>query len=155
MEERLIPEDELIKARVEKLDLMKQLGKDPFAIERYERYASVKKDDEEKKIEPFSTDVMAVYEENEPKDDSPSDFGMNVSMAGRIVSLRIMGKAAFAHIQDRKGKIQVYFRKDDLGEAHEMVKLLDLGDFVGVTGYIFRTRTGEISIHAKELTVLS
>lgn len=155
MEEKLIPEDELITARVEKLEQMRELGKDPFAIERYERYASMKADEDEKSIEPFSTDVMAAYEENEPKEENQPAPELNVSMAGRLVSLRLMGKAAFAHIQDRKGKIQVYFKRDELGDDYNVVKLLDLGDFIGVTGYVFRTRTGEISIHAKSMTVLS
>lgn len=156
MEEHLIPEDELIKTRVEKLERMKELGKDPFAIEKYERYASIKMPNgEEKQIEPFSTDVMAAFEENEPKEESESASELNVSLAGRIVSLRIMGKAAFAHIMDRKGKIQVYLKRDDLGENYELLKLLDLGDFLGAKGYAFRTRTGEISIHVREFTVLT
>ncbi|MCE5197803.1 MAG: lysine--tRNA ligase [Armatimonadota bacterium] len=154
MEEHLIPEDELISARVEKLDRMKELAGDPFAVERYERYALVKAiSGDEKNIEPYSTDVMAAYEDEPQASDSAPEI--NVSLAGRVVSQRIMGKASFAHILDRKGRIQVYFKSDEMGDAYELVKLLDLGDFIGVKGFIFRTRTGEISVHVKEFTVLS
>ena len=155
MEEHVIPEDELISARIEKLERMKALGKDPFDIEKYERYAAVKTDMDAQVIEPFSNDVIAAYEGIEPAEGVESTSKVEVSLAGRIVSLRIMGKASFIHILDRKGKVQIYFKKDDLGEDYEMVSLLDLGDFIGVKGYMFRTRTGEISIHAQELTVLS
>lgn len=141
------PIDELIQARVEKLERFRELGKDPFAIERYERWAKVGED----ALEPFSTDVISAYEANE-SEGAPE---INVSLAGRVVSLRLMGKAAFVHIQDRKGRIQVYLKSDELGDDYELVKLLDLGDFIGVTGYIFRTRTGEVSVHAKDITVLS
>ncbi|MCL5105337.1 MAG: lysine--tRNA ligase [Armatimonadetes bacterium] len=141
------PIDELIQARVEKLERMRELGRDPFAVERYERCARVG----ENEIEPFSTDVIAAYEANEGEG-APE---VSVSLAGRVVSLRLMGKAAFVHIQDRKGKIQVYLKSDELGDEYEMVKLLDLGDFIGVRGYIFRTRTGEVSVHAKGIEVLS
>ncbi|MCE5323623.1 lysine--tRNA ligase [bacterium] len=155
MEEHLIPEDELIKARVEKLEKMKSLGKDPFAQEKYERRAAIKYiEGNEKRFEPYSADVIAVYEENEPKEGEEAKAKVDVSLAGRVVSVRLMGKAAFVHIQDRKGKIQVYLKRDDLGDDYEMVKLLDLGDFIGITGYMFRTRTGEISVHAGSITVL-
>ena len=155
MEEHLIPEDELINARIEKLERMKALGKDPFDIEKYERYAAIRSDMDEETIEPFSTDAIAAFEKVEPAEGAESTSKVEVSLAGRIVSLRIMGKASFIHILDRKGKVQAYFKKDDLGENYELVSLLDLGDFIGVKGYMFRTRTGEISIHAQELTVLS
>ena len=163
MEEHIIPEDELIQTRIEKLDGMKALGCDPFAVEKYERYASVTKADGSKEdFEPFSTDAMAAFEANEPPahpepvegSEGPA-LEVNVSLAGRIVSFRAMGKASFAHIEDRKGKIQLYLKKDDLGNDYELAKLLDLGDFVGVEGYVFRTRMGEVSIHARKLTPLA
>ena len=85
-----------------------------------------------------------------------------VSVAGRIMSRRIMGKASFMELQDAEGRIQIYVSRDDLcpGEDKDLYnvvfkKLLDIGDFIGVKGYVFRTKTGEISIHAQELTVLS
>ncbi|MCH5327969.1 MAG: lysine--tRNA ligase, partial [Coprobacter sp.] len=85
-----------------------------------------------------------------------------VTVAGRIMSRRIMGKASFMELQDSQGRIQIYISRDDLcpGEDKEMYntvfkKLLDIGDFVGIKGYVFRTQMGEISVHAQELTVLS
>lgn len=156
MEERLIPEDELIKVRAEKLEQIKTLKGDPFAIERYERWAKVKKNDgSEENIEPLSLDVITAFEKNEPKNDNEPKPEVIASLAGRIVSFRAMGKASFAHIQDRSGKIQLYIRKDDVGNDYELVKLLDLGDFVGIEGYIFRTRMGEISVHVQKFTLLS
>ncbi|MEI6758611.1 MAG: lysine--tRNA ligase [Chlorobium sp.] len=80
----------------------------------------------------------------------------SVSVAGRIMTIRKMGKASFFHIQDAKGRIQIYMKKDDVGEAtYNTFKLLDIGDIVGVKGYSFKTRTGEISVHAEELELLS
>lgn len=79
-----------------------------------------------------------------------------VSIAGRITTIRRMGKASFAHIQDHTGKIQVYLKKDELGEeTYGMFKLLDIGDIIGVTGFVFRTKTGEVSIHVHELHLLA
>ena len=80
-----------------------------------------------------------------------------VSIAGRIMSKRIMGKAAFAELKDSKGRIQVYVQRDSLGDFYNVVfkKLLDLGDFIGVKGYVFRTKTGEISVHVMEMKLLS
>ncbi len=156
MEEHFIPEDELIKARVEKLEQMRELGNDPFAIEKFERHAVIRgADDSVQAIEPFSTDVIEAFEKNEPTGEEENGPRVEAALAGRVVSLRIMGKASFAHIQDRRGKIQIYLKKDDLGEDYEMVKLLDLGDFAGVEGYAFRTRTGEVSLHVNKFTVLS
>lgn len=78
-----------------------------------------------------------------------------VKAAGRIMSLRRMGKASFAHIEDHTGKIQLYFKKDTLKESYELLKLLDIGDFIGAAGTLFRTKTGEATIEVKELTILS
>ena len=86
------------------------------------------------------------------KDDSAP---RNVSIAGRIMSIRRMGKASFCHVQDSRGKIQVYLKKDDLGEIYDAFKLLDIGDIIGVDGYVFRTKMGEISVHARRLEVLA
>ncbi len=155
MEEHHIPEEELIRTRVEKLARMRELGKDPFAIERYDRWAVVKSPEGEKPLEPFSVPVIAAFERSEPKEEGVEGPRIEASLAGRVVSLRIMGKASFAHIQDREGRIQVYMKADELGDDYELAKLLDLGDFIGVKGFIFRTRTGEVSIHAREITVLS
>src|SRR5207244_1441798 len=77
-------------------------------------------------------------------------------VAGRLVSMRVMGRAAFAHIQDGSGRIQVYVRRDDIGDqAYDDFKDLDLGDILGIEGTIFRTKTGEISVHVKQYTLLA
>ncbi len=79
----------------------------------------------------------------------------NVSVAGRIMSIRRMGKASFCHIQDSKGKVQVYLKKDDLGDVYDAFRLMDIGDIIGVDGFVFRTKMGEISIHAKNMQLLA
>ena len=156
MEEHLIPEDDLIKARTEKLEELRSAGKDPFAIERFERSAAVELPDGSKTaIEPFSADVFAAFEEHEPKGETEPQPRVTARLAGRIVSLRVMGKASFAHIQDRKGKVQVYLKRDDLGEDYDLTRLMDLGDFIGVEGFVFRTRTGEVTVHAERLHILA
>jgi lysyl-tRNA synthetase, class II len=81
---------------------------------------------------------------------------VNVRVAGRIMAIRLMGKAGFAHLQQNGARLQIYVKKDAVGEkAFELYKLLDLGDHVGVSGYLFRTRTGELSVHVEEITFLS
>lgn len=95
----------------------------------------------------FSQEVISNF-----KDDGSQN---NVSVAGRIMSLRRMGKASFCHIQDSEGKIQVYLKRDDLGDAYEFFRLLDIGDIIGVEGYVFRTKMGEISIHARRIEILA
>ena len=102
----------------------------------------------------FSTDIVAEFKDDEEP--------RQVSIAGRMMSRRVMGKASFVELQDSKGRIQVYITRDDIcpdenKELYNTVfkKLLDIGDFIGVRGFVFRTQTGEISVHAKELTLLS
>jgi lysyl-tRNA synthetase class 2 len=155
LEERPIPVDELVNARLEKLARLRQMGKDPFALERFDRSAVVRSAEGERAVEPYSAYVIAAYESIESDAGEDSKPIVEARLAGRIVSLRIMGKAAFAHVEDRAGRVQIYLKRDDLGESYEMVDLLDLGDFIGVSGFVFRTRTGEVSVHARELTVLS
>jgi lysyl-tRNA synthetase class 2 len=87
--------------------------------------------------------------------DEHGEDGPRVSVAGRLVSFRGKGKTAFGHLEDVDGKLQVYFRQDQLGDGYPLVKLLDLDDHVGVTGVLFRTRTGEITVRAQEVTLLS
>ena len=118
------------------LDEMRRLGIDPYPADAY------------------TTEIKETFKDDEPQRD--------VCVAGRIMSRRIMGKASFMELQDSKGRIQVYISRDDLcpGDDKDLYnvvfkKLLDIGDFVGIKGYVFRTQTGEISVHAKELTVLS
>lgn len=120
--------------RLQKLAELRRLGADPYAVERFETTHD-------------AATLLARFDELQ---------GQTVRYAGRIVSYRLMGKAGFAHISDGDAKIQGYFRKDDLGETgFEVFKLLDIGDHVGVVGELFVTKTGEKSIHVRELTPLS
>jgi lysyl-tRNA synthetase class 2 len=95
----------------------------------------------------YSKDIIESFTDDTPRQD--------VSVSGRIMSIRRMGKASFCHLQDSKGKIQVYLKRDDLGEVYGMFKLLDIGDIIGVTGFVFRTKMGEVSIHAQKLELLA
>ncbi len=97
----------------------------------------------------FSDEAMALFDESNP------DAHPIASLAGRIMGIRRMGKATFAHIQDEAGKIQLYFKSNDLAERYDVLRLLDIGDIVGATGYIFRTRTGEISLHVESFEILA
>jgi len=126
--------NQLIKVRREKLDKLKKEGKNPFEITKFDRTHT-------------STQIVDNYDELEGKD---------VTVAGRIMAKRIMGKASFVHIQDCDGKIQSYVSINDLGEeSYQNFKEDDIGDIIGITGFVFKTRTGEISIHAKEVILLS
>lgn len=155
MEEHHLPEEELIKARLEKLAKMREMGKDPFAVERYDRGAVIKlAEGTSADIEPFSADVIAAFEQEESKTEGAAP-DIQAALAGRIVSLRVMGKASFAHIQDPRGRIQLYMKQDELGGDYETVKLLDLGDIVGASGFLFRTRTGEVTVHVQKLEALA
>ena len=125
---------ELLKVRREKLAALQEAGKNPFEITKYD-------------VTHHSTDVKDNFDELE---------GKTVSLAGRIMSKRVMGKASFCHIQDLKGTIQVYVARDNIGEdSYKDFKKYDMGDIVGVSGEVFRTKTGEISIHAVSVTLLS
>ena len=95
----------------------------------------------------FSSEIRDSFAEGEPP--------REVAVAGRIMSLRRMGKASFFHLEDSHGRIQVYMKRDDLGEAYDAFRLMDIGDIVGVEGFVFRTRTGEVSVHARRLVLLS
>ena len=126
--------NQLMKVRREKLDKLKQEGKDPYKITKFNRTHTSKQ-------------IKDNYEELEGKD---------VTVAGRIMAKRIMGKASFCHIQDSEGKIQSYVSINELGEeSYKAFKEDDIGDIIGITGFVFKTKTGEISIHAKEVTLLS
>lgn len=93
-----------------------------------------------------SQQIKSLYNENDKVD---------VRIAGRIMAIRRMGKASFAHLQDLHGRIQIYLKKDEIGDTYENFKLMDIGDIVGVEGYIFKTKTGEISVHVTSLTLLA
>lgn len=126
--------NQLMKVRREKLDKLKEEGKNPYEITKFNRTHTSKQ-------------IIDNYDELEGKD---------VTVAGRIMAKRIMGKASFCHIQDSEGKIQSYVSINDLGEeSYKAFKEDDIGDIIGITGFVFKTRTGEISIHAKEVTLLS
>ena len=132
--EEILDENHLIKIRKEKLEELKKQGKNPFEITKYNRTHT-------------SEDVKNNFTELEGKD---------VSIAGRIVAKRIMGKASFCHIQDMQGKIQSYVSINDLGEEnYSDFKTYDIGDIIGITGFVFKTRTEEISVHAKKVVLLT
>ena len=133
MEEEL-DENHLIKIRKEKLEELKQKGKNPFEVTKYNRTHT-------------SKEIKDNYSELEGKD---------VSIAGRIMAKRIMGKALFCHIQDAQGKIQCYVSINDLGEEnYAEFKTYDIGDIIGISGFVFKTRTEEISVHAKQAVLLT
>lgn len=126
---------------------MRELGHDPFAVEEFKRTASANE-----LIERFEELAPPLVPDGER---GPGGEGL-ITFAGRVVSYRDMGKAGFAHLSDGDGKIQIYCRKDELGEVGwELYGLLDIGDHVGVEGYLFLTKTGEKSIHVKRLVPLS
>lgn len=126
--------NQLLKVRLEKLADLQTNGNDPFQITKYE-------------VTHHSQEIKDGFEELE---------GQTVSLAGRMMSKRVMGKASFCNIQDVKGNIQSYVARDSLGEeAYKAFKKMDIGDIVGLKGEVFRTKTGEISIHAAEVTLLS
>lgn len=124
--------DQMVRRR-EELEGLKKMGVNPFAFE------FVRTD--------FTKELVDTF-----KDDAPI---RETCVAGRLMSIRRMGKASFCHIKDSRGKIQVYLKKEDLGQAYDAFKLMDIGDVVGIKGYMFRTKMGEISIHARELTLLA
>ncbi len=125
---------ELLRIRREKLTNLQDAGRDPFAITRYD-------------VTHHSAEILSAGDEL---------VGKEVSVAGRMMVKRIMGKASFCKIQDKQGVIQCYVARDDLGEeAYADFKKMDIGDIIGVKGFVFRTKTGEITVHAKELTLLT
>ena len=125
--------NELMRIRRAKLDTLREMGVNPYPYV-FERSN-------------FTNEILADFNKYENK---------KVSVAGRIMSIRLMGKASFFHIQDQNGKIQIYIRKDQIGDtAFEVFKILDIGDIVGITGKVFKTRTEEISVVAEEFVLLS
>ncbi len=101
----------------------------------------------EKGFQPFAYSFDVDSDSEDIKNNYKEDEKRNVKIAGRIMAIRRMGKASFAHIMDYKGRIQVYLRKDEIGEQYDAFKLMDIGDIVGVEGYVFKTKTGETSVH--------
>ncbi len=126
--------NEILKLRREKLALLQEMGKDPFVITKFDQTH-------------HSTDIKSNYDELE---------GKTVSIAGRMMFKRVMGKASFCNVQDLKGSIQAYVARDSIGEeSYKLFKKYDVGDIIGITGEVFKTKTGEISVHAAEVTLLS
>ena len=107
-------------------------------------------------IDPYPHNFKPTNYSNQLKTEFKSYENKDVLVAGRIMAIRKMGKASFFHIEDSQGRIQVYIKKDEVGESqYEVFKLLDIGDFIGVSGFVFKTKTKEISLHAKSITVLA
>ena len=120
--------------RLEKLRALQAEGRDPYRLTRYDQ----------------------THRSKEILDNFEALDGQTVSIAGRMMSRRVMGKASFAHVLDRDGQIQIYVRRDDVGEeAYKQFKDFDLGDVIGVEGVVFRTKMGEVSVHAQKVTLLT
>lgn len=121
--------------RMEELELLEQAGINPYPYE-------------------FNKTHSAKYILENYKDEEP-ELLANVAIAGRISAIRRMGKASFFHIVDETGKIQIYMKKDEIPDFYEHTKLLDIGDIIGVNGFVFRTKTGEVSVHSREVVLLT
>ena len=152
-----LSEQELV--RRQSLQTMRDMGINPYPAEEYV-------------VTGYSTEIKESFQDEAPSEETEGWYtGKPVRIAGRLMSRRIMGKASFIEVQDSKGRIQVYVSRDDVqaavpeGETASTVeqqmynvvfkKLLDIGDFIGIEGFVFRTQMGEISVHAKKLTVLA
>ena len=164
--------NQLLKVRRDKLKELQDASKDPFQITKYDQTHHTDEVRElyeahEAKLlagrAPVNTDGL---DEEAAKEAENNDYNerraimdadpINVSIAGRMMFKRVMGKASFCNIQDLKGKIQVYVARDAIGEeAYADFKKSDIGDIFGIKGYVFRTKTGEISVHASEITLLT
>ena len=126
--------NQLIQVRYDKLHELQANGKDPFVITKYD-------------VTHHTADIREHFDEME---------GAEVTVAGRMMFKRVMGKASFCNIQDLKGKIQAYVARDNIGEdSYKDFKKYDVGDILGIKGTVFKTKTGEISIHATEVVLLS
>lgn len=125
---------EVLQVRRDKLSELQKMGRDPFKISKYN----------------------VTHHSNEVVDNYDSLEGQKVSLAGRIMSKRIMGKASFMHLQDQNGRIQAYVKRDDIGtDEYKLFKTYDIGDIVGIEGFVFKTKTEEVSVHVEKLVLLS
>jgi len=164
--------NQLLKVRREKLANLQEAGKDPFVITKYDQThhttdaKALYEEHEAKILGDRKAPVTEGLSEEEAKEVINNDYNerreimdaqpLHVSIAGRMLFKRVMGKASFCNIQDRDGRIQVYVARDAIGEeSYTDFKKSDIGDIYGIKGYVFRTKTGEISIHAEEMTLLS
>jgi lysyl-tRNA synthetase class 2 len=138
-----LPEqNELIKRRLEELEEIKRLGINPYPYSF--------------DVTKTSAEILSSFKDPQNDEEKEKQKQTIVSVAGRLMAIRRMGKASFCHIKDDSGRIQIYIRKDDVGDKlYEIFRLLDIGDIIGVKGFVFRTKMGEVSVHAAELVLLS
>jgi lysyl-tRNA synthetase class 2 len=135
-------QNDLVKRRLEELEHIKAMGINPYP-HRYD-------------VTHTSGEIKDNFTDPQNEEETAAQKSNIVSVAGRIMAVRKMGKATFCHIKDEHGKIQIYIKKDDVGEQqYNLLKLLDIGDIIGAKGFIFRTKTGEVSIHAGEIQLLT
>jgi len=138
----LSEQSELVKRRYEELEHIKAMGINPYP-HRFD-------------VSHYSKNIIDSFVDFTDDDQKEKSKENIISLAGRIMAIRKMGKACFVHIKDEQGKIQLYIKKDDVGEElYNLLKLLDIGDIIGAVGYVFRTKTGEVSIHCNSLTLLT
>ncbi len=130
-----MPQEDILQIKRDKLKNLQEAGKDPFRIVKYD-------------VSHHSADIKDGFDELE---------GKEVTVAGRMMFKRVMGKASFCNISDLKGRIQIYAARDNLGEEPyaDFKKMYDVGDIIGVKGIVFKTKAGEISVEAHEITLLS
>jgi len=132
--------NEFIKVRLEKLKALKEKGINPYPALAFDQSH-------------HSSDIVEAYKDLQPGEHKED---VKVSIAGRLMTIRGMGKSSFAHLQDAKGRIQIYVKKDGIGpENYDIFNLMELGDIIGVTGFPFKTKTGEVSVHVEKFQVLS
>ena len=164
--------NQLLKVRREKLAALQEAGKDPFVITKYNQthHSTEAKEEyivlEEKLLGQRPAVLTEGLDEAAAKEAENNDYNerraimdanpIQVSIAGRMMSKRVMGKASFCNVQDKLGNIQVYVARDSIGEeSYADFKKYDVGDIVGIVGFVFRTKMGEISIHAEKITLLT
>lgn len=141
-EEHHSTEQQLRETRIEKMARFRERGDEPFKY-RFERSSSI-------------ADARSAFEAAEAGSETPEQVSVETAVAGRMVALRGQGKVTFADLRDESGRIQVFFRSNELGDdAYERLKDLDIGDFLGIAGAVFRTRRGEVTVRAEEYTLLS
>lgn len=134
-------QNELIKRRLQELEEIKKLGVNPYPY-RFD-------------VTTNSKEVLANFKDPANEEEAEKQKQVTVAVAGRIMAIRRMGKASFCHIKDNTGRIQIYLRQNDIGEQlYKVFKLIDIGDIIGVKGFVFRTKMGEISIHASSFELL-
>ncbi|MBW3570858.1 MAG: lysine--tRNA ligase [Gemmatimonadetes bacterium] len=136
-----LADDRVVADRVAKLARLRERGLEPYAYSFDPTH--------------HAAAALALFDGHEARHGAEQELAERVRVAGRIVSKRVMGKSTFAHLADRTGKIQLYFRVNDLADAYEVLDLIDLGDWVGAEGTLFRTRTGEVSLRVSSFTLLA